>query len=128
MTKALDFLKKFWGYFAAAGVIFFGVVVLKRKFDDYDALIEKLQGAHDDQIKALNKIREEERAKYEENQKKYEARMAAIEAEYEKAKQDLDEEKRKKVEDMVKKYSNKPDVLAKKLSDLTGFQVVLPEE
>jgi 50S ribosomal subunit-associated GTPase HflX len=127
-TKTLDFLKKFWGYFVAAGAIFFGVVVLKRKLEDYDQLIEKLQGAHDEQIKVLNKIREDERAKYEENEKKYQARMAVIEAEYEKAKQELDDNKRKRVEGLVKKYSDKPDVLSKKLADLTGFEVVLPKE
>lgn len=128
MTKVVNFVKRFWGYFATAVVVFFGVVILRRKLEDYEDLIKKLQDAHEEQIKNLNKIREEELAKYKENERKYQERMAIVEAEYEKAKQELDDKKRRRIEDLVKKYANKPDKLAEKLSSVTGLKIVLSEE
>ena len=53
--------------------------------------------------------------------------MEIIEKEYETAKKELDEKKKSEVATIVRKYADKPDQLAERLAQVTGFKIVLPE-
>jgi vacuolar-type H+-ATPase subunit H len=123
-----DFFKKFWGFFAAGLGIAVGFLLVKKKEADDFGFIQKLEDSHKKEIEEINKAREVERQQYEENEKKYKETMTAIQEQYEKAKKDLDEKKKTEVATIVRKYGNKPDQLAQKLSEVTGFKIILPED
>jgi hypothetical protein len=123
-----DFFKKFWGFFVAGFGIVAGLLLVKKKEADDSALIQALEDSHKKEIEEINRAREAERQQYEENEKKYKATMAAIQEQYEKAKKDLDEKKKTEVATIVRKYGNKPDQLAQKLAEVTGFKIILPED
>jgi len=123
-----DFFKKFWGLFVAGfGVIACFLFVKKKEADTTD-LIQSIEDSHKKEIEEINKAREAERQQYEENEKKYKATMVAIQEQYEKAKKDFDEKKKAEAATIVRKYANKPDQLAQKLAEVTGFKIVLPED
>jgi hypothetical protein len=123
-----DFFKKFWGLFVAGLGVIAGLLLVKKKEADTTALIQSIEDSHKKEIEEINKAREAERQQYEENEKKYKATMAAIQEQYEKAKKDFDEKKKSEAATIVRKYANKPDQLAQKLAEVTGFKIILPED
>jgi len=122
-----SFFKRFWGYLAAGLGLALGLSFYKKKVDVYEDIVQKMQQSHEKELEAIKKAREEERAKYEENERKYKERMAAIEKEYEAAKVEFDAKKKSAAEKIVRTYGDKPDKLAEKLAEVTGFKIVLPE-
>lgn len=123
-----NFFKRFWGYLAVALGAVLGIVFYKKKVDVYENIVQKMQESHEKELNDIKKAREEEREKYEENERKYKERMAAIEKEYEAAKIEFDAKKRTAAEKIVRTYGNKPDKLAEKLAEVTGFKIIMPEE
>lgn len=128
LKKIKEFFSKFWGYFVAGFGAIAGIIFLKKQTDNYETIVQKLQESHEKELDEIKKAREEERKAYEANEKKYQERMALVEKEYEAAKKNLDEKKRKEIEDIVRNYSNQPDELAKKLAEVTGFVIIMPED
>lgn len=126
------FFKRYWSHLLVGIFVFstmiFSYLFYKKKMLDHDQIIHSLQESHAKELDDMRKIREEERSKYEENEKKYKEKLQQIEEDYKKAKQELEEKKKTRVEKMVKTYAGKPDELAKKMSDVTGFNLVLPKE
>jgi|688.fasta_scaffold737060_2 hypothetical protein len=127
----IDFFKKFWGFFA----IGFGVVValflffhFSKKNDDFTSLIKSMQDSHAEEVKKLYELREEEKKKLEDIQKKYDEKILALEEEYKKSKEIFEEKKKDKAEKIIKDFGDRPKDLADRLSQTTGFVVILPEE
>lgn len=123
-----NFFKKSWGYIVAGLSVVLGLMFFRKKVDHYENIVQKLQESHQKQLNEIEAARKEERKKHEENERKYQERMALIEKEYEAAKAELDEKKRKEIEGIVKKYGNQPDKLAQRLADVTGFKIIMPED
>ncbi len=123
-----NFLKRSWGYILAGLGVVLGLGFFRKKVDHYETIVQKLHDSHQRELDEIKKSREEELKKYEENERKYQERMAIIEKEYENAKKELDDKKRTEVEKIVKKYSDKPDQLAQRLADVTGFKIIMPKE
>ena len=123
-----NFFKKSWGYIVAGLSVVLGLMFFRKKVDHYENIVQKLQESHQKQLNEIEAARKEERKKHEENERKYQERMALIEKEYETAKAELDEKKRKEIEGIVKKYGNQPDKLAQRLADVTGFKIIMPED
>lgn len=125
--KAGNFVKKYWGVFviilAVAAVVF-----MKEQNNESAAYIKQMQDSHAKEIEEVNKAREEERKKYEQNEIRYKERMAAIEAQYETAKKEFDEKKKNQAAKIMKDFGGKPVELAEKLAEVTGFKVILPED
>jgi len=128
LEKIKNFFKNSWGYIVAGIGLIFGLTLFRKKVDHYENIVQKLQESHQKELDEIKKARDEERKKYEENEKKFQERMAAIEKEYDTAKKELDEKKRKEIEGIVKSYGNQPDKLAQRLTDVTGFKIILPED
>lgn len=123
-----DFLKKFWGYLVAGVGIVVGLFLFKRKTTTYELQIDDLRNSHKKQIEDINNARDAERKQYEENERRYQEALKAIQKKYDDAKKDLDDKKKSDIKEIVDKYGKRPDVLAQKLSEVTGFKIVLPEE
>lgn len=122
-----SFIKKYWKILAAVLATSIVLFMLKSNHDS-SAYIKQMQESHAKELEEINKAREEERKQYEENEKKYKERMAAIEAEYETAKKEFDEKKKEQAAKLLRDFKGKPVELAKKLSEVTGYKVILPEE
>lgn len=127
MIKLWLYVKKYWAYVALAVAVVLGYLFFKREQVDFSDQLKKIQDAHDEEVKKIEEARAEERRKHEENLKKLEATLAAVQAEYDDAKKDLDDKKKKEIADLVKQYGDDPATLAKKLGEATGFDVILPE-
>jgi len=123
-----DFLKKFWGYLVTGVGIVIGLLIFKKRTTTYELEIEGLRSSHKKEIEDINNARDAERKQYEENERKFQEALKAIQKKYDDAKKDLDEKKKSDIKDIVVKYGNRPDILAQKLSEVTGFKIILPED
>jgi 5-bromo-4-chloroindolyl phosphate hydrolysis protein len=123
-----NFFKKSGIYIALALAIILGISLFKKKVDEYETIVQKMQESHQKELDEIEAARKEERKKHEENERAYKERMATIEKEYDEAKKALDEKKKKDVDGIVKKYYGKPDQMAERFAKVTGFKIILPEE
>ncbi len=128
LLKAYAFLKKYWGLFALVVGAVFAAVVFQKRENTFADEREKINQIHLDELKKIQEIRLLEQAKNEESQRKLEATLLSVQAQYEDAKKDLDEKKKAQIVELVKKHGGNPAELAKQLSALTGFVVVLPSQ
>ena len=126
MKKIWTFFRDYWQLFVAAMGTLFGYLMFKRNENEHEDTIKKLLDSHKDEIKKINTTFEEERKQREENEKKLKIALEAVQLEYEIAKKQLDEKKKKEIEEIVNQYGKDPVELAKKLSDATGFSIILP--
>jgi len=124
--KTLTFLKKYWQYIAiffagAASVLWF-----KRRPPEDDA--PAIRDAHDKQLDAINGVRKDERTKTDEATEKLEKDLAIVQRQYEDHKKELNEKKKEEIKNILEKHQDDPVALAKRLSEVTGFKVIMPEE
>lgn len=124
---AFTYIKKYWSIVLLITAIIFGIFFIRGKQLAFVADMRKIQEAHDLEIKRINDAIEEERRQHTQNIKKLQDTIDSIQTQYEAAKQDLDEKKRKQIIALIKKYQSDPISLAEKLSELTGFTIILPE-
>jgi seryl-tRNA synthetase len=122
------FIKKYWELFLLLAGAFVAIVLFRQQRSTFVEDVKKLQDAHDEEIKKINAARDEERRIAVENQKKLTKALELVQAQYDDAKKELDEKKKKEIEQLVKEYGNKPDELAKRLSEATGFVIVMPQD
>lgn len=124
--KLVSFLKKNWQYIA---IFFAGIATTlwyKRRPPEDDVPV--VRDAHDKQLDAINDIRKDERTKTDEASEKLEKDLAVVERQYEEHKKDLDEKKKEEIKNILEKHQDDPVALAKRLSEVTGFKVIMPEE
>lgn len=124
---AFTYIKKYWSIVLLIAAVIFGIFFIRGKQLTFVADMRKIQEAHDLEIKRINDAIEEERRQHTQNIKKLQDTIDSIQTQYEAAKQDLDEKKRKQIIALIKKYQSDPISLAEKLSELTGFTIILPE-
>jgi len=98
--------------------------VVTKLFD----LLDNNRKRHDEEMSALKKAYEDELAKRDVAQKKLEQTLAQVEKQYEDSQKELDAEKRAEIKKIIQESHDDPNVLAQKLSESTGFKVVLPEQ
>lgn len=119
-------VRKYW--WVAAAVV--GFILFKRWTDqsgDLAATLEKIQKAHQDEIDAINAANEQRSQATQQNLKKMQERLDAVEKQYAEAQQELDEQKKAEITDILAKDGHDPEALAKKLSEATGFRIILPD-
>lgn len=119
--------KKNWGYFVAAfGVAVTFLLLRKEKTSLLDQM-NVIRKSYEDQITRIESARKEEREKNAKALELLQKRLDEVQKQYEKAKIELDKKKKEEIKGLMEKYSNDPEALAKKLSEATGFKVILPE-
>ena len=120
------YVKKYWSLVALVGGVVFAVVFMRKQGSDFAENLKKIQDLHDEELKKIQEVRAEEKRQHEENQRKLQEALATVQQHYDEAKKDLDAKKKAQIEDLVKKYKDDPDELAKRLSEATGFTIILP--
>jgi len=121
-------IKKYWNVVllvvsATAGYFFF-----RREQDRFSDRYNQLQIAHDDEMRKIQSAREEERKQHEENLKRLQDTLDLIQKQYDEDKRAFEEKKKEQVTQIVKKYGKSPEELAKRVSEVTGFKIIFPEE
>jgi hypothetical protein len=119
--------KKNWGYFVAAFGVAITFLLLKKEKTSLLDQINVIRESYEDQIKQIESARREEREKNAKALELLQKRLEDVQKQYEKAKIELDKKKKEEIKELMEKYSNDPETLAKKLSEATGFKVILPE-
>lgn len=120
------YVKKYWSLalLVVGGIAAF--FVFRRREISFADEYKKIKDAHDEELKRIQDARAEEKRQREENRRKLEAALVAVQQQYAEAKKDLDAKKKAQIEGLVKKYKDDPDELAKRLSEATGFTIILP--
>jgi septal ring factor EnvC (AmiA/AmiB activator) len=126
LVKLWLYIKKYWAYVALILGIIAAIVFFRKEQLDFADELKKIQEAHDEELRKIEEAREQERREHEANLKRLQETLAEVQKHYDDAKKDLDDKKKKEIADLVKQYGNDPDELAKKLSEATGFTIVLP--
>lgn len=121
-------LKKNWQLILTIILGVVGLLLFRRSQGDMIEQVRKIQDAHDAEIKKINAARAEERAAHEANLRQLQKVLADVQKQYDDARLELDKKKKAEIADLVKRYGDDPQGLADRLSAVTGFKVVLPEE
>lgn len=120
------YIKKYWGIAAVVVGAILAFVVFKRQDVSFADQLKQIQDAHDAELKQIQAARDEEQKEHLANEKRLQDTLDAVQKQYDSAKKDLDDKKKKEIEDIVKQYGDDPGALAQKLSESTGFTIVLP--
>lgn len=126
LKKVWVFVKTYWKYIVLVLLVIALAIFGARQKIDLVAKLREIQDAHDEELKQIEAARTEERRKNEENVKRLQAALEAVQQKYDEQRKQLDAKKKTEVETIVKKYGDNPEELAKKLSEVTGFQIILP--
>jgi len=95
---------------------------------NYQESIDEMKRIHAQQIEAINKAHEAERARHEKNVKKLEEDLKIAQHDYEAAIKELEDIKKINIRKIVATYGKDPTALAQRVQSLTGFVLVLPEK
>ena len=127
LQKSWAFLKKNWRYVLAAVGTVAAIFLFRRDRTSLLTQLKEISESHKKEIKKIEEAHEEERKKNAEALKLLQKRLVDVQKQYEEAKVELDAKKKAEIEKLVKKHGNDPKVLAEKLSEVTGFKIILAE-
>jgi len=127
LQKFWIFLKKNSGYIAAVLGALLAYTLFQRKNASLIDQLRVVRETHEEQLKKIEAARKEEREKNIKELELLKKRLEHVQQQYEDAKKDLDKKKKSEIENIIKKHSSDPSALAQKLSEATGFQIILPE-
>lgn len=129
LTKKLwVFLRTYWSYIALVVAMVSTYLLLRRQTVDFGRQIQDIQDRHQKELEEIKQAHDEEARRLAENERKLTVRLEQIQKQFDAAQHQLDAEKKSQVAELVREYGDQPSVLAQKLSDVTGFTIVLPEE
>lgn len=126
LKKVKSAFKKYWQYIIA----FFGGL-LALVFFRKNVFTDDLKESREEKDKLLNEIdnlRKGEREEQDQALKKLDDNLKNIQNQYDKEKKELDEKKKQEIKEILKTYENDPVGLAQKLSEATGFKIIIPDD
>lgn len=120
------FVKKYWQLVLLVVGGIAGVFLFRERENSFTEDYNKIQDSHAKEIDAINKANDVERAQLEANQQKLQAALDAVQKQYDVNSKELDDKKKAEITQIVKDHGNDPVALSQKLSEATGFQVIMP--
>lgn len=128
MIKLWLWIKKYWKIFALIIGAVVGYVLFRGQNISFAEDFKKIQQTHEDELKKIDEARVEERLKSEQNFVRLKGALKVVEDEYAKQRVELDSKKKKEIKQIVEEAGDDPAALAVKLSEATGFIIIMPEE
>jgi hypothetical protein len=128
LKKVWSWLKAYWYIPVIIIAIFVLTIIFYQPPASLMSLVERRRKLHEKEVESINNIHAEEIKKREEALLAYQKTIKAIEEKYNKDKADLTERKKSQIKKIVEETHNDPDLLAKKLADQMGFEIVYPKE
>jgi hypothetical protein len=126
-NKVKEFFKKFWGLFLAAGA-FLVYIFWKYKPQNSGELASDVRSTGDQFADAVDTVRAGEQAALDAEAKRHADEAAEIKRKYEEKRDQLDTATKVEADKIVEKYGNDPVALAEKLSEATGFKIIMPKD
>lgn len=128
LRKAWAWVKKHWRLLVLFLAVLVGAVLLRKRAALWIEGIRQINTAHEEELEAIDRARQEERRLREESDARLKATLAQVEEEYAAQHRELGSRKRKEIEKILKEDGDDPLRLAERLAEATGLRVVLPEE
>lgn len=122
------FVKKYWQVVALVVGAIAAVFVFHERENTFTEDYNKIQDSHAKEIDAINKANDVERTQLVANQQKLQAALDAVQKQYDANTKQLDDNKKAEITQIIKDHGNDPVALAQKLSESTGFTVILPKD
>ena len=126
MLAAWEFIKKYWKYVVVV-VLIIAAAILGARCGDMSPKFSDLRNVYETEVQKIDAARLSERARLEENDRKYKEALAVIQKQYDADKKKLDEKKKEEIKTIIDDYGDDPEMLAEVLAEATGFTVIMPE-
>jgi hypothetical protein len=128
LRKAYSFIKAYW-YVPAIIVAIIAMIIAYRKVPTslWNVLLKR-QELHQREVEEIQKIHDEEIEKREQALKTYHETIKAIEEKYEEDSLNLTNTRKKEIKKIIEETNGNSDLLAKRLADQMGFEIVYPKE
>ena len=124
LKKASAFCKKYWQILLGISIpIILSLIFRKRK--DLSGVLNRVNEDYKKEIDTINSTYEIEIKKREDVQKKYLETIDEIEKRYSEKNEKLSSQKKKEIKKLVEENTDSPESLASKISELTGFEIVV---
>jgi predicted nuclease with TOPRIM domain len=127
MSKLFPFFKANWKYFGLTIVTILVMLFLQKEKISLTQQLQSTRSAYEERINQIEIARKEERRQNDEALLQLKKKLADVQKQYDDAKVELEKKKKEEIKDLVEKYADDPEELAKKLSEVTGFKIILPE-
>tara|TARA_R110000824_G_scaffold132070_1_gene294349 strand:- start:430 stop:843 length:414 start_codon:yes stop_codon:yes gene_type:complete len=122
--KVRVWIKKYWFLPAMAIYTLVLWIFFRDKAGKAVEVYLSTRTSYEDQIEAINKAHKEEIEKRDAVLLEYTKIVKVIEEEYEEDRKTLESQKKKEIKKLVEEYIDKPDELAKMISEKFGFSYV----
>jgi hypothetical protein len=126
-NKVLKTAKKYWQYVALFFVGIFGFIIFRKKDIPNDDQ-KSSRDSKNNQLDQIDAIRKDERDQQDAVDKTLEDGLKVVEQQYEQQKKELTQKKKEEIKNVLEMHKNDPVGLAKKLSEVTGFKIIMAEE
>lgn len=128
LLRVKNFFRKFWtviltGIGAVAAFFYF-----KKKRDDDSTLTSTIQTSHNNFSDKVSSIQDQQTTALTEEANRHKTAVEEIKNKYEGLRENLDIETQKEADKILKENKNDPVALAKKLSEVTGFTIIMPKD
>jgi len=127
LQKVWLYIQKYWQIIFAVVAAVVGFFLYRKSQVDFATQLQEIQHQHDDELQRIESARQEERKTHEADVKQLEATMVEVQKQYDTAKHILEDQKKAEIKEIVTLYSEDPILLSQKLSEVTGFKIILPE-
>lgn len=128
LKKAWAWVKKYWKILALVLGAIVGFVLFRGQNISFAEDFKKIKDSHEEELRQIEAARAEERRRHEENAAKLERALKTVQEEYDKQRKELDSKKKKEIKKIVEEAGDDPEELARRLSEATGFTVILPTD
>lgn len=106
----------------------YGRYFLQKEHEDFISRLNVYQSLRDEEVKKIVAATEEERSLHQENLRKYEETIDIIQKKYLEDVKKLDDAKAAQVKKIVDNFNEDSINAAKKISEMTGLKLVIPEK
>lgn len=125
LKKTWSWIKTHW-YIPAIVVAIIVLTIIYRKVPtELFDMISKQKEIHKKEVEAIESIHAEEIEKRELALEQYNKTIKIVEEKYNSDKIQLSNKKRKEIKKLIEETNNDPKLLADKLSDLMGFEIIV---
>ena len=122
--KASVFCKKYWQILVGISIPII-LSLIFRKRNDLSSVLKRVNEDYEKEIDTINSTYEKEISKREESQKKYLETVDEIEKRYKEKNEELTTRQKKNIKKLIDENPDDPEGLTKRISELTGFEIVV---
>ncbi|MDB4337499.1 hypothetical protein OAA09_00615 [bacterium] len=123
-------IKKFWAWIKTNGHVVFVIssalilFIVTRKSVDFSKILKERKKSYEDEIRTLKDSHDKEIKDRDAATRRYQNAVKQIEENYAKDSKKLENSKKSEIKKLIKNNPDNPDEITKKISELTGFNIV----